>query len=81
MSFELDITCSSHLNKFPINLSGDFIGELDAGEVLGRQVGRVSVLVDSADQEHVTEIESVYPSIEIRRCVYNLGWGLGRCRC
>ena len=51
-----------------INLGGDIVGELDAGEVLGRQIGRVSILVDSAHQEHVTRIESVNnQSIEIRR--------------
>ena len=42
---------------------GDIVGELDTGEVGGRQIRRVSVLVHSAHQEHVTEIQS-----EIRRC-------------
>ena len=64
----------SQINILSLNLliyrGGDVVGELDAGEVLGRQVGRVSVLVDSAHQEHVTEIESVnYQLIEIRRCI------------
>ena len=64
----------SQLHILSLNLliyqGGDVEGELDAGEVLGRQVGRVSALVDSTHQEHVTEIESVnYQLIEIRRCI------------
>ena len=64
----------SQIHILSLNLliyrGGDVEGELDAGEVLGRQVGRVSVLVDSTHQEHVTEIKSVnYKFIEIRRCI------------
>ena len=47
------------LDTFLINLGGDFIGELDAGEVVGYQIRRVSILVHSTHQELVAKIDSV----------------------
>ena len=38
------------------NLCGDIIRELDAGEVICCQIGRVSILVHSADQEFVAKM-------------------------